>query len=500
LTVLCNACLEPKKITGKTFYIGKGYELDSNLDKSYDIAEDKILLRQKIILPHLVSENLNDPARGDLPSYFKLPKKPIVLPPKTAATVKQEEATPDYGWFHPLEMVRLTFSDEGISLLVPAIYVKDISDYIEQAKIDAKWNELIKTLRIGMDLFVAAFSLVATLANPGTALLRGLIFFGVLGVADATIVTFEEEIRNTKYGPEFLDAWDNFNGMVASMALFEAAGVVLSKGAKLLTTLKTAASREYVTAILMRVMLEINISNFTRGALEILNTEQVYNLVRPFVSTSEITRLQQAGVMFLSATKTTETAAETEMIVIYKTQIIAKGSEKKLNDIIKQLTKLSSNELLDELEKLASSSSVQFGEIAKFRKLNNLPEFIQSVDTTGTVAKVEIGKKTFFGISSKLSPKSLPLRRKWFELLNFNPPRKHLGNARFLSHAEAHALINAFEDIGYLPKKITIFVDRETCRWCVYEIHYLMKKMGIEELTIFNSIKANPNPRIIKLP
>ena len=44
----------------------------------------------------------------------------------------------------------------------------------------------------------------------------------------------------------------------------------------------------------------------------------------------------------------------------------------------------------------------------KYREEKKLPEFKADVSETGTVASVEIEGKTYFGLSSRLSPESLP--------------------------------------------------------------------------------------------
>jgi deoxycytidylate deaminase len=57
-------------------------------------------------------------------------------------------------------------------------------------------------------------------------------------------------------------------------------------------------------------------------------------------------------------------------------------------------------------------------------------------------------------------------------------------DAQALLHAEAHSLIKAFEDNGSLPKKVIIFVDRETCTFCTSQMPSILKAMGIEEVKL----------------
>ena len=113
--------------------------------------------------------------------------------------------------------------------------------------------------------------------------------------------------------------------------------------------------------------------------------------------------------------------------------------------------------MLDELSEFKNFQK-QFDDIAAFRILNKLPKFADEIKDSGTVAKITIKGRSFYGISSGLSPESIALRRRWFKLIKFIPPRRHLGRARFLNHAEAHALINAYEVMGTLAKKVTLLL------------------------------------------
>ena len=61
-----------------------------------------------------------------------------------------------------------------------------------------------------------------------------------------------------------------------------------------------------------------------------------------------------------------------------------------------------------------------------------------------------------------------------------------MGYAQSLTHAEAHSLIRAYERQGTLPKKVTMYVDRKTCNICRGELPALLKRIGVEELTIFS--------------
>lgn len=137
-----------------------------------------------------------------------------------------------------------------------------------------------------------------------------------------------------------------------------------------------------------------------------------------------------------------------------------------------------------------------YSEIKKFREREGIQPY--SEDSGDTVARIEIEGQAFFGVNSSITPKfqdaTKELRQKWFEKVNWVPPKKnipkHLGHVQSLTHAESHSLIEAFEKLGKLPQKITMYVDRKTCNMCKGEMPALLKHIGVRELTIFNGGNA----------
>jgi hypothetical protein len=66
-----------------------------------------------------------------------------------------------------------------------------------------------------------------------------------------------------------------------------------------------------------------------------------------------------------------------------------------------------------------------------------------------------------------------------------------LGNAQFLSHAEAETLIKAAKE-GKLPKVVEMHVDRATCNSCREYLPALAKELGVEKLNIYYNLKTHP--------
>ena len=67
-----------------------------------------------------------------------------------------------------------------------------------------------------------------------------------------------------------------------------------------------------------------------------------------------------------------------------------------------------------------------------------------------------------------------------------------MGHAQSITHAEAHSLMNADEDIGTMSKEVIMYVDRPTCNMCRGEFPALLKSMGIEKLTVYSGGSKTP--------
>jgi len=140
----------------------------------------------------------------------------------------------------------------------------------------------------------------------------------------------------------------------------------------------------------------------------------------------------------------------------------------------------------------------QFAKIEDHRKAGDLPVYSHGDGSTGTVARIEINGIAFHGTNSGLDPANfaltLPSRRALFERLAtaFGLKSEHLGQAKFLSHAEAEALIRAFTHFGALPEVVELFVDRPTCPSCNKDLIRLAKMLGVKELRLYYRGQSDP--------
>ncbi len=113
-----------------------------------------------------------------------------------------------------------------------------------------------------------------------------------------------------------------------------------------------------------------------------------------------------------------------------------------------------------------------FQELAEYRQQFGLPSAGSPEDNT-TIAKLEIGDHSFFGINSGSNPNRRAIT------LKVNPISR--------THAEADAFQQAFE-VGLKGGKACLTVDRSLCRACGQNggVKGMAKQLGLSELEIIS--------------
>jgi MafB19-like deaminase len=111
-----------------------------------------------------------------------------------------------------------------------------------------------------------------------------------------------------------------------------------------------------------------------------------------------------------------------------------------------------------------------FQELVEYRQALGLPSAGSEGDRA-TVAKLEIGGESFFGVNSSNNP----VRRQI--TLMVNPISR--------SHAEADAFQQAF-DLGYRGGRARLIVDRDLCRACGRNggVKGMARQLQLEEIEI----------------
>ena len=117
-------------------------------------------------------------------------------------------------------------------------------------------------------------------------------------------------------------------------------------------------------------------------------------------------------------------------------------------------------------------------------------------ESRNTVAGLEVDGNLEFGVNGSISPETLENRRRWFNEIQWSPPRETtptgLNRVQALSHAEAISLLTAKEKHGALSKSMIMFVDCVTCPFCIRDLPIIMRYAGVDELTIYTLGKAEP--------
>jgi hypothetical protein len=141
---------------------------------------------------------------------------------------------------------------------------------------------------------------------------------------------------------------------------------------------------------------------------------------------------------------------------------------------------------------MAAWIAQQYADIAEFRKNEKLPVYDQANGDTGTISKLNNGSSPVWGENSGMRSSGIELRKKGFNLIKGSYPKaKFWSQVNYLTHAEAHALLQAWES-GLVKEHMTMFVDRPTCNMCIKGIGVLMKALGIKSLDVYSGGSFTP--------
>ncbi|WP_332238673.1 deaminase [Sporolactobacillus sp. KGMB 08714] len=166
------------------------------------------------------------------------------------------------------------------------------------------------------------------------------------------------------------------------------------------------------------------------------------------------------------------------------------------NDGIKKASKVDSRDITKNNNQMEINK--RYSDIERFRERMGYGKY--SSDSGNTVACIKINDETFYGVNSSISyeskMKTIQMRRKWFKEISWAPPKavkpKHLGYTQSLSHAEAHSLLQAYEKLGKMPSRVTMYVDRPTCGICLGELPIILRHIGVKELIVYSGGRNEP--------
>lgn len=382
----------------REFTYGDGYKFDTNISPFSSENDDEFFIKQ---LKQIIKTEKVIYPDSDIPRLSE------------SRTVKKEVFVDvDEGnVYKPLDIVYLydNFTQEKIP--VPAILIKALSD-------EVKWQEVQKNIRIGFDILAIVLGVIttATTGNPGILALA--IADIAVASTDLVVEGLKEEILELDGGADFLDNWEKIyivGGIVTAGPTLISS--TINGGTRLLraaNNLNKINVTKFVRTALAKVILEIEIANFTKNTVkEIIFGEEVFANSGIKFNTAGISRLQKQGVLFIKGIdfdgNTTGYAA------IYKGEAIASGSAKEVRETLMELWTTKNNKLLDSLNELYEISSF-VSKYASKLKTNINESFFWSGKTDrigGEFIALEIAKsKKGITLEGLLEKNSIPIL-KW---------------------------------------------------------------------------------------
>ncbi len=256
LNAICYHNIDKCTRTGERFYVDDTRKPDSNLNSGNDIYKDKIFLAQ--LTKRTFKEEIiidGDDRPNSAGQSFEVP----------VSKFRPDDAG---RYYHPMDMVVLQ-DENGLQVEVTALFVKDIADELE-------WGEIMEGVRLGINIFAMVVSLATLMAGPGAFLFVLSTIDLALAGSDTVIQGLKDELAKTEGGREFLAIWEKVYviGGIATAGPLVVTGL-FSAGARLWAKLSSGAARDFVAAVLTRIVMELRISSFERSAFRIIPWEEV---------------------------------------------------------------------------------------------------------------------------------------------------------------------------------------------------------------------------------
>lgn len=309
---------------GKTFKYGKEYKFDGDVNQWItDEKQDEFFLQQLRNIPFLGADII--PIDDQIPE--------------------------DNGaMYHPLDLVSIidTDSKDKTPIIVPALYIKALSDEVELQEIETN-------IRIGLDVLAIVLGLVvvSTTANP-TVLALACADIGLAAI-DGGIQAYKTDILKFEGGAEFLQTWEKIY-VVGGLALAGPALIqtVLTSGAKVMRLAQMAKntnSVHFIESCLRKVLLKIeNFPTFTKAQFEI-----IVDFTKEFGISSisnRIAKVFNEGVILIKGTQ--QESFVQEYFLLYKDKIISYGDLKEIYRDIEEILKLKGSLVIDKLYQFLS--------------------------------------------------------------------------------------------------------------------------------------------------
>jgi hypothetical protein len=310
----------------KTFYIGDGYTINTSAIGALDFNDTQYFLKQ---------ERTKLVAMIPLNNFYFYP-------------LTYDEDLEEGAYYDPLQMVQLYDVTQKTVIVVPAIFLHDTASRNELAQI-------MKVVRIGVNVFIIAIS-IASLGSASPLIALAAAADVTFATADTIIALAEDDLSK-----EFVETWSKIylvGGAVTAGPLL--LNGIFKGGVKILDGTAKAEFKNFVRAFVLKVVLEKNIANFAKSTIkEILFVEQAIIADGVRIELAEITRLQNAGAIFIKGIDFDGKIKG--YAIIYKGEEIASGTAKEVRKTLKDAWKASGAKLVEVLDDLLAK--------AKFEKI-----------------------------------------------------------------------------------------------------------------------------------
>ncbi|KFF22237.1 hypothetical protein [Chryseobacterium sp. JM1] len=338
-----------QKKTAQTFTIGKGFKINSTILEGGIFQNNDDNYRDTFFLQQQKEEQRN-----------------VKVIPKEGDPDEKETVITDLDdgtQYHPLDMVYLIdiSGEKEVSYFVPAIYIKALAD-------EQEWEVVLQNIRIAADIVAVILGILTLPTGNPYFLLLAIADISLAG-ADFTIQAFKEEILKYEGGKEFLEVWEKIYvyGGSALIAANIAGGFYLG-AARILTKITEGEVKNYLKSLVIKVVLETNITNFTEDSIKLLSSgKEAFFDSNYLLRLVPVQRLIDKGVLIISGKAVESKSYLKEYVFIYKGEKIAAGSAAEVNKKLAGALKAGAKDeeitaFLDNLERL---SKIESGEAFK---------------------------------------------------------------------------------------------------------------------------------------
>ncbi|KFF09028.1 hypothetical protein [Chryseobacterium luteum] len=322
ITGFCFADISSLNFTNEIFYVGKDYYVNVTDVKSDDKEQSKYWAEQR---------HKNETYYVDSGTALIEMGGDMVLISKVK--------------LHPLDVVTLLQKDTDSLLCVPVLFLKDID---HQKDI----QNLLTAVRIGVDMLAIGLT-IATLGGASPLLaVAGALEIGI-AVTDIAVMTNKDKLSE-----EFLKTWEKIY-LIGGIAT--ASPLVVSSlyklGGKILASSAKAEMKNFVRSCMMKMILEGEISNFTKNTLKIANEETIAKVSEFFFDRYSFKTFWEQGCQLVYGEVRISNKVEKEVGLLYNGVIVLEGSIKEMRPQLMKLytarySKATLEALLENLYKL----------------------------------------------------------------------------------------------------------------------------------------------------